>query len=406
MGFLNNAKKKLQQATRGIGEETIHVVDYDEEQETQEVAQPRQKSEPEVLSSYNESAFEIDDESDEYFKKQEEAHQELLKTYGDAPVPKVLEGRIQDVLDLLNIPPTFEIDATVLLPEDFKEVSFDIQVPQGYEMGEVNSFVSRAKHSVKELVKLLKLRNKHIAELATTVDRLQVDANNLKFQAEIANGINIMPTDDNEDIENENMELRLLVKRMEDQLKSLQNGSESDQLTSKERQFYEAISDKLSVLQREYDEIKEENYSLKNQLAVYQDEETLLEEGSDDSDTVLSYDEPGESNFHTDDDEEDGLPSFGDDDFTPLVRTDSIPEISSNSAFANDNEESLDTFLEQNSEFYQGHDYSSDDSGIELMNDDGSFSNIKAEKVGTYYEDDNEDDDDELDAIFNSDRRI
>ena len=139
MGFLNNAKKKLQQATRGIGEETVRVVDYDE---AQEVSQPRQKSEPEVLSSYDESAFEVDDESNEYFKKQEEAHQELLKSYGDAPVPKVLEGRIQDVLDLLNIPPTFEIDATVLLPEDFKDVSFDIQVPQGYEMGEVNSFVS------------------------------------------------------------------------------------------------------------------------------------------------------------------------------------------------------------------------------------------------------------------------
>lgn len=403
MGFLDNARKKLQEVTRGLGEETVRVVDYDDPStEEPEARQPKplkkeKVEEHAVLSSYEDSAFEVDDQSTDFFKKQEEAHQELLKSYGNTPVPKVLEGRIQDVLELLDIPATFEIDSTVLLPEDFKEISFDIQIPQGYEMGEVNAFVSRAKHSISELVELLKLRNRHIAELATTVDRLQVDASNLKFQTEIASGINIMPTEDNETIENENMELRLLVKRLEDQLKATQNGAE-DSLTSRERQMYEDLADKVSVLQREHDLLKEENYSLKSQLAVYEDEQIIIE----DDDTTIPSVDPKDSEFYTNDEDDDVLPSFSEHDFEPVAKKESIPEISSSSAFASDDEESLETFLDKNSEFYNGHDYSDDNSGIEFLNDDGSFSGTN--KKDSYYY--NDDDDDELDAIFNSDRNI
>lgn len=426
MGFFDKAKKKFQDTAGSFGEETIRVVDYDE----------LEKDEPEETTSvptniptdnYSDSAFSVEDGGSDFFEKQEEVHQELIKSYGDRPVPTVLEGRIQDVLELLSIPATFEIDASVLLPEDFKGVSFDIQIPQGYEMGEVNAFVSRAKNSVEELVKLLKLRNKHIAELATTVDRLQVDANNLKVQAEVANGINIMPTDDGEDLEKENMELGLKVRRLEDEIRSLkQEGASSggsSGMSDRDQRMYNALSDRLSVVQRELEEFKEENADLKSQLAVYIENESLIDANADTADSAIAYEDyagnsinddfieepleysdnssPYDTNSHNqdeynshgyiaseityDDSSDEELPDFGELSFDGIDSSSNvgIPEISSDSAFAADDEGDLNEFLEENSQYYQGHEY---DSGSSSFADD--------------------DDEDELDAIFNSGRSI
>lgn len=421
MGFFDKAKKKFQDTAGSFGEETIRVVDYDElEKDEPEEATVTPTSIP--TDNYSDSAFSVEDGGSDFFEKQEEAHQELIKSYGDRPVPTVLEGRIQDVLELLSIPATFEIDASVLLPEDFKGVSFDIQIPQGYEMGEVNAFVSRAKHSVEELVKLLKLRNKHIAELATTVDRLQVDANNLKVQAEVANGINIMPTDDGEDLEKENMELGLKVRRLEDEIRSLkQEGASSggsSGMSDRDQRMYNALSDRLSVVQREFDELTEENKALKSQLAVYIENESLIDGAADTADSTIAYEDyagnnsfveepleysdnsvPYDANHYNqdgynshgyiaseityDDSPVEELPDLGELSFGEIDNNVGIPEISSESAFSADDEGDLNEFLEENSQYYQGHEY---DSGSSSFADD--------------------DDEDELDAIFNSGRSI
>lgn len=403
MGFLENAKRKFQKVTRGIGEETIRVVDYDEEQEPPSKKQARpaknkavapKRREP--ITSSQESAFDVDNESEDYFAKQEAAHQELLSSYGDRPIPKVQEGRIQDVLSLLDIPSTFELESSVMLPEDFESIDFSIQVPQGYEMGEVNAFVGRTKYTVTELVKLLKLRNKHIAELATTVDRLQVDANNLKFEAEIVNGINIMPTDENENFESENMELRLLVKRLEDQLRASKNSG--SQMYNKEKQAYESLSDNFSILQRKYDSLGEENYDLKNRLAVIENNEPLR--GMSDTEDVnitdvFTNEVITDSDFDTHND--DSLPDLSD-DLEYFSSSKSIPAPSKNSAFLADSEESLDEFLETNKDFYKGHDYDADETS-----DFGSFS---GQDSPVSYDYDNDSDDDELERIMNSGKGV
>lgn len=399
MSFFNKAKEKLKEATRGFGEETIRVVE--EEAPTKQSPQnsrPQRDTEDHSTDEFNEnsgvddfvandedSGFFVEDDGSDYFVKQEEAHQELLNSYGDIPVPKVREGRVEDVLSLLRIPATFEIGQDVLLPEDFKGIDFSIQMPSGYEIGEVNAFVAQMLHTVEKYVELLKLRNKHIAELATTVDRLQVDANNLKFSTEIANGINVMPTDDNESLENENMELRLAIRRLEDKVRSLENGTEQG-LSNKERQAYERLTDRFSLLQREQSELKEENFNLINRLAVFEDSE--LDIGAGDSLPTGFSDQIVSSDFHIDDDDDDELPDFDSADFNPFESSTGIPQPQSGSSFAVDNEGSLDQFLNDNIEIYEN-------AGVE---ESGNFT----EPSYIQYDDD----EDELDAIFNEGRNI
>ena len=201
---------------------------------------------------------------------------------------------------------------------------------------EVEAFKDRARKSTKELVDLLKLRNKHIAQLASTIDRLQVDANNLKFDAEVANGINIMPTDSIADLENELMELRLLTRQLQDENNRLSKGGSAE---GYEQVVDSQMSDQVSLLTRENDELREEIYSLKNQLAVYMDDDNSI--SSQSSHRVVST--PMGSISRTDDN---GYASG---------------QLASGSVFHSDEDESLDEFLESNKSFYESQNMSDDD---------------------------------------------
>lgn len=187
----------------------------------------------------------------------------------NTPELKYDEEKIKDVLEVLKIPATFVIDSEVLMPEDFKDVEFDLQVPQGYDIGQVEFFVERAESTVKEYLHLLEQRNEHVAKLATTVDRLQVDLENLKFDSQIAAGIGIMPTSDNDELERDNLELRLQVKRLEDQLKAK---TTIPDLSSKERQLYENLRNEFSILEREKQHLEQENSDLRVEIARLEEE--------------------------------------------------------------------------------------------------------------------------------------
>lgn len=420
MGFLDKAKQQLQvaeqrfqEATRGVGEETIRKSErFDEppsKKKKKKKKEPRQHEKPEkkvkekirlpkpekkpekkveeipepvpepVPEPEEKSAFTVDDNfGKKFFEDKDREQKEFLDSYGDKPVPKVIEGRIQDVLELLGIPSTFEIDDSVLLPEDLEKIQFDLQVPQGYEMGQVDAFVNRVRHTVTVLVDLLKERNKHIAELATTVDRSQVDANNLKVQAEIANGINVMPTDSSDNLENENMELRLYIKRLEDQINVMENRGQSfsdEDFDDNTRQEIDRLKDKLSLLDKENQQLRNDNYELKNQLAEYIENDDSMPEAEAS--------------------EDDSIPDISDDDFPTFTRT-GIPDASPSSAFANV-DEPLEDFLKTNADNYQGHDYESDgdDEVYQDFENDGQFNN------NTAFSD--PDEDDELDRLFNED---
>ena len=333
MGLLDNAKKRLQR----FGEETISETDKDlpepDEKNSHSGIMGGLKSKiPNLGKSFH---IDPDDTADEVISKHEEEYHKMMPSSGE-PVPSVQEGRIQDVLELLDIPPTFEVSNVVLLPEDFDGIDFQIQIPEGYEPSEVEAFKDRARKSTKELVDLLKLRNKHVAQLASTIDRLQVDANNLKFDAEVANGINIMPTDSIADLENELMELRLLTRQLQDENNRLSKGGSAE---GYEQVVDSQMSDQVSLLTRENDELREEIYNLKNQLAVYMDDDNSIPSHS--SNRVVST----------------PMGSFS--------RTDSgdygTGQVASGSVFHSDEEESLDEFLESNKSFYESQNMSDDD---------------------------------------------
>lgn len=436
MGLMDKAKDKIKEKARNIGEETIRVVDYDDYHEKKEAPEKnikkneqkiRNKKEiqkkrpvkqkrptkktisakdnkiepekkitkteepiidhsytPEVeeeivenieSNSINDSVFDLPDDGKDYFRKQEEVYSNHMKEYENSSIPDIKSNSIQDILELLQIKPTFEIPEDVFLKEDLNNISFDIQVPQGYEFSQVNVFFEKVKTTVNHFEKLLKIRNEDIAKLATTVDRLQVDVNKLRLDQEINNGINIMPTEDDDNLQNENLELRLYIKRLEE---SLENKENNNNLSSEERESYNAIQDKLSILQRENSNLKEENNDLRNSLAVYEDEE-------DDEIMPISNDF-NNSSFDMSDNE---LPNIDNED--NFIKDND--QLVKDSTFFNDEEESLTDYIDNNSQYFQAPDEEGN-STVDFMDADNDNSSV-------FFADE---DDDELDKIFQEDR--
>lgn len=294
MGIFDKAADKLQRRS----EETVRMVDYDaipvvqKDERKKAVRRPKlddllpsapkkNRVEPEAEDEHvfsdgdferiaNASAF-SNDEDDPAFSYEKDSSSgslfESLSEKAKSSQPEVIqfdEEKVRDVLDILKIPATFVIPSDILMPEDFDKIDFDLQVPKGYDLGQVEFFVERSKSTVEEYLSLLEKRNEHIAKLATTIDRLQVDLQNLKYDSQIAEGIGIIPTSDNVELEKENVELKLLVKRLEDQIKIK---SKTPDLSSKERDLYENLRNQYSIVVREKEDLEQQVAELKLALA-------------------------------------------------------------------------------------------------------------------------------------------
>lgn len=432
MSFIDKAKQKLLGVPKGLGEETVRIVDYDElsdaelksgssskkKSTTPKVKPaPKPKPAPKVkdspkaespkLASTDDTVFEIEEKN--LFSGKSKKPDAVDKIADDL-IPTSSE-KIKDVLEVLNIPDTFEIENSIFMPDDLDEVNFDQQAPVGYDIGQVSAFVEQCRKSLSHYVGLLKLRNEHVAKLATVVDRLQVDLNNAIFDREVANGINIMPTQDDGDLERDNFELKLLVKRLTEQLDEYKNG---DNLSSSERVLLETIQDELSVARRELEDKKSEIYDLKNQVAYYEENGTDEEIDEDDlTDHAFNYEsndedeDSGSFGFDTlPEVDEDALPLVDDDeggmelppidDFNPSESNRFAPKVHENSAFFGGDDQPLEEFLEENLNKYEDPSVSS---MIEIMDDDdSSFSQSKPRTIGILNYD--EDDDDDLDQIM------
>lgn len=402
MSLLDKAKQKIKGAQKILGEETVRVVNYkdnsqdsdSEEVEVSTASSPKPDSRDSEPSGG--SVFNIEEKVSFFGKKKkpdaiDEAAEELVR---------VDQNKIKDVLEILEIPATFEIGQEMFLPEDITEIEFDYQTPHGYDMGQVGAFVEQARDSVASYVKLLKLRNEHIAKLATVVDRLQVDLNNQRFDSEIANGINIMPTQDDDDLNNQNMELRLLNMRLTEELKALK---EADSLSTNERQTFEDLQDQLSIVTRECERLTEDNYELRTKVSFM--EEDLGVDPVESEKAFESEDQPhsaaGTGLILPDFDDEDlqsefagnGLPNF-DEDFE-----DDTSAANFTSAFHDGEDLTLDEFILENQ---KNSDEEGDFSTIEIM---GSTPSVAApapevqnnpRSISIF----DEDEDDELDEIM------
>lgn len=398
MSLIDKAKQKIKDAQKILGEETVRVVNYKNDDQTSELEQesslaPAPKSDVSGFESSESSAFNVEEKVGFFGKKKkpdaiDEAAEELVR---------VDQNKIKDVLEILEIPATFEIGQDTFLPEDISDVDFDYQTPHGYDIGQVGAFVEQARDSVANYVKLLKLRNEHIAKLATVVDRLQVDLNNQRFDAEIANGINIMPTQDDDDLNNQNMELRLLNMRLSEELKALK---EADSLSTNERQAFEDLQDQLSIITRECEKLREDNYELKTKVSFM--EEDL---GVDPVENERAY-ESTESSTSS------GLilPDFEDDDLQPDFSGSGLPDFDEDfkqessasnftSAFHDGEDLTLDEFILENQK-NADEEGDGDFSTIEIMGSTPAVTTPEIKPNPRSISVFDEDEDDELDEIM------
>ena len=126
----------------------------------------------------------------------------------------------KEVLSSMNIQETFTIDDGILfLDEELANQSFETQYPYGYDMGEVDFFLIKSQRSVAEYVRLLRIRNDDTIKLASRISDLMVEVNNLRFNSEMANGINIMAgSGDDDAIAVELDEARLRIRKLTEDL--------------------------------------------------------------------------------------------------------------------------------------------------------------------------------------------
>jgi len=197
----------------------------------------------------------------------------------------ITNEKIEDVLNLLRIDPTFKIPEEVMVPEDLSMVNFSFQVPQGFDQGEVMNFVAQVRSSLRFYKELLVQRNLDVAKLASVIDKLQVEINNARWDQEVANGISVMPTMDDTDLENQLGEAKLKIRRLEDDLNAMReqlNNSNVQQSQNRENDARNAdLMDALSVSKSKIASLEEENFMLKNELAQIQDDaEDELSENS------------------------------------------------------------------------------------------------------------------------------
>lgn len=219
--------------------------------------------------------------------------------------------QIEDVLEILQIDPTFEIPDNVYLAGDLKGVNFDKQVPYGFDEGQVMNFISSIRNSLEFLSERHKQRNEDVAKLASVIDKLQVETNNLKFDSEVAQGINIMPSSDEMTLETQLTEALLENKLLEDKLSKSGNSNGSASALNEERQ---RLLDELSVSRRENEQLEEEILSLKAKLNNGDDED---EETSQSFNIKLPTDETDNDN---------SLPTISEKSPEP-IETDSLPTV-------------------------------------------------------------------------------
>lgn len=252
-GLFSSFKSRLKKKDNDEDDSSVDEDDWDEIEETRD---------------FSNSAFEIDEDEGDFIDRNASFFRQNKKN-GEKEVHEASEETIKDVLEVLGIKPTFDIEKDVFLPSDLEDHSFDLQAPYGYDQGQVNNFYAKTKVSVDRYVELLIQRNEDLAKIATVVDKLQVDLHNLRYENEIANGINIMPTNDVA-TENELMDAKLRIRKLEDQIKRMKFEN-SDALTSNERTKFEGLQDEISILRRENNTLNEENYQLRNRVAVLEE---------------------------------------------------------------------------------------------------------------------------------------
>ena len=283
----------------------------DEEEEEKQEPVVEAESDNTAEESEDDSVFAVED--DDFF---------LQKNDVKPPDPTTREEQVVgDILDVLGIETTFTISNNVFLPEDITKTEFDVQTPYGYDQGQVLSFKSQVASSLEYYISLLKQRNSDVAKLATTIDRLQVDLNNAKFDAEIGNGISIMPTNDTADLENKLMEARAEIARLKE--------------TDIPREQYSTLADSLTAMRKDNEKLQQQVNDLTTQLALAQEESLPEVPKASGNVDISEFSDMGEFVNIDNEESDEGLPDIDDmnpfsDDKWGNYSDESLPEVDNN----------------------------------------------------------------------------
>lgn len=182
------------------------------------------------------------------------------------------EGQsVEEVLKSMLIEETFTInDGILFLDEELANQSFATQAPYGYDMGEVDFFLSKAQRSVAEYVKLLRIRNDDVVKLARRISDMMVEINNMRFTSEVANGINIMTNSGDDDaLAVDLQEARAKNRRLQEEIERLQASGQEAEVDTDE---IEKLGNELSVERRKNEKLEADLQSLRSHLVLLEEE--------------------------------------------------------------------------------------------------------------------------------------
>lgn len=287
MGIFEKARSSF--ADR-FGDETVRKGSFNsrEEETSQRTPEPkvtrpsilkrqpkRQKSdhrdEPEELREDFDFEQAEDEFEEEYTLSESKAQvidrEQLSSLAGD-------EGQsVEDILKSFGIPETFTIDEGILfLDEELANQEFATQAPYGYDMGEVDFFLSKTQRSVAEYVRLLRLRNDDVVKLAGRISDMLVELNNLRFNSEVANGINIMASGGDEDgLAFDLQEERARNRRLQEE-NELLKAQDSGSTRSYEPDELESLHNELAAERRAKNLAEKEAADLRAHLVLIEEE--------------------------------------------------------------------------------------------------------------------------------------
>lgn len=243
MGFLDRAKSSF---TDRFGDEVVRRGTFgareseaEEFEEQEPDPQPRQKRQPrqklprekkprrpepeDEPEEFQDDAFEFQEpvyEQQDSYEFPEEEEPQVINQKELAKLSKDQGQSVEEILRSMKIAETFTIDEGILfLDAELANQEFATQAPYGYDMGEVDFFLTKTQRSVAEYVKLLRIRNDDVVKLAGRISDMMVELNNMRFNSEVANGINIMASGGDDDaLAVELQEARARAQRLQEEL--------------------------------------------------------------------------------------------------------------------------------------------------------------------------------------------
>jgi len=282
MGIFDKARSTI--AGR-FGDETVRKGNFGAREEDEQEQRPprgqKLKRAPRQKSARSENlqedyqvdqseSLEVDDDSfeDEYsFETRDDP--EVIDSQALSALSTDHGQSVEEILASMRIEETFTIDEGILfIDEELANQQFATQAPYGYDMGEVDYFLTKTQRSIAEYVKLLRRRNDDVVKLASRISDMSVEINNMRFSSEVANGINIMASGGDEDsLAVDLQEARSRAQRLQerlDMLESVPRERDEDEL--------EILRNELAAERRSREGFEAEAADLRSHLVLIEEE--------------------------------------------------------------------------------------------------------------------------------------